>query len=309
VVGSQKVQPTCFCLAYDRRGHWISCAGPLFVSNMCSYTAIMATYALAGTPSVPSAFSAQAVTAPKSRSRSVAVPPPPERTLPVSAELAGLFPGNGLPRGGTVLLGPPAPAETLGSVSASGASRGLVEPAPGLTSLLLLLLAGASSQGCWCAVVGLPELGLVAAVEMGADLDRLVLVPRPGSEGRWQNVVTTLLETVDLVCLAPQTPVRPTDARRLSARARERRSTLLVFDAASAPGAARGILRTAGAGRVGRVLPLWPGPCDLRCSVMESGWSGLEHGHGLLSLRRLEAEVGGRGAASRPRRGRLGIPA
>jgi hypothetical protein len=181
--------------------------------------------------------------------------------------------------------------------------------APGLTSLLLLLLAGTSSQGYWCAVAGLPELGLASAAELGADLSHLVLVPQPGPEGRWQNVVATLLETVDLVCFAPSTPVRPGDARRLSARARERCSVFIVLDAESASSrVARGFL-PGDASRPGRVVPRWPGPSDLRCAIKLSNWSGLERGHGLLGLRHLEAEVGGRGSASRPRRGLLRLPA
>jgi hypothetical protein len=181
--------------------------------------------------------------------------------------------------------------------------------APGLTSLLLLLLAGASSQGHWCAVAGLPELGPVAAAELGADLSHLVLVPNPGPEGRWQNVVATLLETVDLVCFAPSVPVRPGDARRLSARARERCSVLVVFDTETASSrVARGFL-PGGASRPGRAVPCWPGPSDLRCAIRSSEWSGLERGHGRLGLRHLEAEVGGRGSACRPRRDLLRLPA
>jgi hypothetical protein len=103
--------------------------------------------------------------------------------------------------------------------------------------------------------------------------------------------------------------VRPADARRLAARAREHCSTLVVLDAASTPtGVARGFL-SGGPARPGRVLARWPGPSDLRCAVRESSWSGLERGHGLLSFRQLEAEVGGRGAASRPRRDLLRLPA
>ena len=137
---------------------------------------------------------------------------------------------------------------------------------PGLTSLLLLLLVGTSSLGHWCAVTGLPELGLVAAAELGADLDHLVIIPNPGCEGRWQSVVATLLETVDLVCLAPDTPVRPVDARRLAARAREHCSTLLVLDACTPTGVARGFL-FGGPARPGRAMARWPGPSDLRCAV------------------------------------------
>jgi hypothetical protein len=276
----------------------------------------MASHALAGMPPLTDALPAATGTAPGSGSRPLPGsrllpgPLPVERVLPVLPELAGLFPGGGLPLGGTVLLGPTSTTEPLfgSGFPASSPGSGLPNRVSGLTSLLLLLLAGASSRGYWCAVVGLPELGLSAAVELGADLGRLLLVPRPGSEGRWQSVVTTLLETVDLICLAPDAPVRPADARRLAARARERRSTLVVLDAASPTGAPRGF-PCAGQVRAGRVVARWPGPSDLRCSVRESSWSGLERGHGLLSSRQLEAEVGGRGAASRPRTSRLRLPA
>jgi hypothetical protein len=264
----------------------------------------MATYAaLAEAPLSSGARSATGVVIP--RRSPVPGTFPTERALPVLPELAGLFPGGGLPRGGTVLLGPT--AESFPGLQATGSSSLATVRLPGLTSLLLCLLAGTSSGGYWCAVVGLPALGLAAAAELGVDLGHLVLVPRPGSEGCWQSVVATLLETVDLVCLAPGAPVRPADARRLAARARERCSTLLVLDGASAPtGAPREL--SPGPARPGRVVACWPGPSDLRCAVRTSSWSGLGHGHGLLSSRQLEAEVGGRGAASRPRRGQLRLP-
>ena len=264
----------------------------------------MATHALAGMSS-PSG-TRPVIGIASQGPRPIPGPLPAERVLPVLPELAGLFPGGGLPRGGTVLLGPAVAPDTF--LGPAGSSSTVANRTPGLTSLMLLLLAGTSSLGYWCAVVGLPELGFAAAAELGADLDRLVVVPRPGSEGRWQSVVATLLETVDLVCLAPDTPVRPVDASRLAARARERCSTLLVLDASTPTGVARGLL-SGGPARSGRVMARWPGPSDLRCAVRESSWSGLEHGHGLLSSRRLEAEIGGRGAASRPRRGLLRLPA
>ena len=266
----------------------------------------MATHALAGSLPPSGVRPAIGVAPGSPSSRPSPGPLPAERVLPVIPELAGLFPGGGLPRGGTVLLGPAMAPDRF--FSPAGPSTAVAKRTPGLTSLLLLLLAGTSSLGYWCAVAGLPELGFVAAAELGADLDRLVVVPRPGSDGRWQSVVATLLETVDLVCLAPDAPVRPVDARRLAARARERCSTLLILDANSPAGFARGLL-SGGAERPGRVVARWPGPSDLRCAVRESSWSGLERGHGLLSSRQLEAEVGGRGAASRPRRGLLRLPA
>lgn len=234
--------------------------------------------------------------------------------LPVLPALAGLFPAGGLPRGGTVLLGPAGtPPEAPSKQEAGPAApveAGPAAPVPGLTSLLISLVAGVSSEGHWCAVVGLPELGIAAAHDLGADLGRLVLVPEPGREGCWQSVVATLLEIVELVCLVPGAPVRPGDARRLTARAREHSSTLLVLDAAARCGAGAAGSFASSPGRPGRrPMAHWPGPTDLRCAVAVSSWSGLGCGHGLLSSRQLEAEVSGRGAASHPRRGLLELPA
>jgi hypothetical protein len=173
-----------------------------------------------------------------------------ERTLPVVPPLTGLFPGAGLRRGSVV------------SVSGS-------------TSLLLGVLAGPSGEGSWAAAVGLPSLGLVAAAEVGIDLVRFALVPSPGSS--WSTVVGALLDAIDVVAVRPPGRVRPVDARRLAARARERGAVLVV----------------AGDGFDG---------ADLRLSVVSSSWSGLGRGHGLLRERRLEVAVSGRGAAVRERR-------
>src|ERR1051325_2751052 len=87
------------------------------------------------------------------------------RTLPVTPELSSLLPGHGLRRGSTVAV-------------AAGPSA----PAAGGTSLLLALLSEASRQGSWCAVVGVPSLGAIAAAESGVALDRLALVPDPRPE-------------------------------------------------------------------------------------------------------------------------------
>src|SRR6476660_8273685 len=64
----------------------------------------------------------------------------------------------------------------------AGLRRGSVVAVSGSTSLLCALLAGASQAGSWCAVVGLPDLGLVAAAGLGVALERLALVPDPGSQ-------------------------------------------------------------------------------------------------------------------------------
>jgi hypothetical protein len=190
-----------------------------------------------------------------------------DRLLPVTVALAGVLPVAGLQRGSTVV------------VDSHGAF--------GATSLALEMLAGSSIGGYWCAVAGCPELGLAAAAERGVDLARLLLVPSLGPQDRWTQVVASLFDAVDAVLYVPHPSVRPSDARRLAARARDRGAVQLVLD---------------------RHL-CWPGPSDLRCTVTGSQWAGLSRGHGLLSERFFEVEVSGRGAAARPRRSPLQLSA
>src|SRR3954465_9011169 len=132
------------------------------------------------------------------------------RVLPVAPELSGLLPGRGLRRGSTVSV-----------------ATGRSQPAGGGTSLLLALLSEASRTGSWCAVVGVPALGAVAAAESGIALDRLALVPNPGPE--WTTVVAALLDGVDIVVAAPPGPIAPTVANRLAARARQRGSVFVSY--------------------------------------------------------------------------------
>lgn len=178
------------------------------------------------------------------------------RVLPVRGELAGLLPWGGLRRGSTVSV-------------------------RGSTSLLLALIATATAEGCWAAVVGLPHLGVLAAAELGVAVHRLALVPQPGADAAVvERTVAALLDGIDLVSVA--VPVAPHTARRLSARARQRKAVLVPFGA-------------------------WPG-ADVELSYGEGAWSGLGAGHGVLAERRVEVRASGRGAASRPARAELLLP-
>jgi hypothetical protein len=180
-----------------------------------------------------------------------------ERLLPVLPALEPLLPGRGLRRGTTV------------AVARSAA-------------LALALVAGASAAGSWVAAVGLPDLGIVAAAETGVALERLALVPAPGARA-WPAVVAALLDAIDLVLVRSPPRLPAAQARRLSARARERGAVLVPLGA-------------------------WPEPADLRLAVTSSTWHGLGQGHGNLQARRVEVAVTGRGAASRERRVLLWLP-
>ena len=194
------------------------------------------------------------------------------RTLPVAPPLGDLFPDGSLRRGTTIVVGGPG-----GGTDADRAADGSV-------SVALALVAAASASGSWCALVGLDGLGAVAAQEAGIDLARLAVIPRP--DAAWAEATAALIDGVDLVVLCPPFPPRPAMARRLVARARERRSVLVVVP-----------------GRAG-----WPDPPDLCLSVGEARWDGAGTGEGFLSRRSMTVTATGRRSAARPRHHRVWLP-
>ncbi|SDH84542.1 hypothetical protein SAMN05444695_103365 [Rhodococcus triatomae] len=99
----------------------------------------------------------------------------------------------------------------------------------GATSLLLGLVASVTAAGGHVAVIGHPRLGLAAAVEMGARLERLALIPDPGADP--VEIAAVLLDGMDLVVLGlAGASVSPSRARAVVARARSKGATLLVTD-------------------------------------------------------------------------------
>jgi hypothetical protein len=182
----------------------------------------------------------------------------PGELLPVAPALTGLFPAGGLRRGTTVSVA-------------------------GSTSLVLALLAEATRAGSWAAVTGLPDLGLAAAAELGVDLDRLALVPRPGAEV--VAVLSALVDGFDLVVLGPVLArgVQPQVARRLAGRVRNRGAVLLTVGS-------------------------WPG-AELEVRVSGRRWRGATpDGSGHLQAREIVATSRGRGAATRPQAVALQLP-
>jgi hypothetical protein len=107
--------------------------------------------------------------------------------------------------------------------------RGTVAVCSGARSLLLSMVAAVTSAGGNVAIVGQPDIGLLAAVEMGADLSRLAVIPDPGTDP--VEVAAVLIDGMDLVVLGlGGRRVLQTRARAVVARARNRGCTLLVTD-------------------------------------------------------------------------------
>jgi hypothetical protein len=176
--------------------------------------------------------------------------------LPVLPALAELLPAGGLVRGSVVLV-----------------------DRPGL--LCLALVAAASAAGAWCGVAGIPDLGVAAAVGLGAEPARLMLVAHPGPG--WPQVVASMLEACEVVVVQP--PTRP------SAQIRRR---------------LEGVLRRGGGVLV--AAGEWEG-APVRLRVARRSWAGIGDGYGSLRACRAEVVAAGRGAVTRPRRRWLWLPA
>ena len=193
-----------------------------------------------------------------------------DRALPVLKALTGLLP-DGLRRGVTV------------GVSGAGAR-----------SMALALMARATQTGSWVAMVGAGDMGLAAAFEVGVALEHLVVVNAPHPD-QWAPVVATFVGAVDLVLVSPGHRPSTSDARRLSARCRERGSVLVcLFPEGRFPG------------------ERWPGRIDLQFSIGEVTWLGPDASRvgplARLRSRRVEVSVGGRGVSGNGRSDVLLLP-
>jgi hypothetical protein len=166
----------------------------------------------------------------------------------------------------------------LGDLLPHGGLRPGASYAVGSTSLAMALLAGPSTAGTWCGVIGAPEFGAEAATALGVDLSRVVFVPDPGY--RWVTVAAAMIDVLGLVLVKPPGPVHQGEAARLSARLRQRGSTLLAMGS-------------------------WP-QAEARLTILDNTWIGLGDGFGHLNARIATVSVDSRGG--RVRTGRLWLP-
>lgn len=122
------------------------------------------------------------------------------------------------------------PDDSLLEVSDLGVlPRGTVAVVSGARSLELKIVAAVTAEGGHVAIIGQPDVGLLAAVEMGADLSRIAVIPEPGADP--VEVAAVLMDGMDLVVLGlGGRSVPPSRARAVVARARQRGCTLLVTD-------------------------------------------------------------------------------
>ncbi|MDI2098172.1 hypothetical protein [Ruicaihuangia caeni] len=153
-----------------------------------------------------------------------------ERTLPTLPGLAEVLPGGGLRPGA--------------SYSIEGSAR-----------LAMSLMVGPASAGAWCGVVGMPEFGVEAAAGVGLELERVVLIPRPGEH--WLAVTASLADALSVVLVKPTARVGHATASKLSARLRQHDAVLIAFGD-------------------------WP-EAEARLRLEEPRWQGLGQGSGHLT--------------------------
>src|SRR5438105_3377794 len=203
-----------------------------------------------------------------------------EAALAEVMRMPGPHPTASIPAagGGGVLPVLPALRELL---PRGGLARGSVVAAAGFGLLCLALVAGASADGAWCGIAGIPEAGVLAAAGLGLDAERTLLVPDPGPG--WPQVVASLLDGCELVLLRPPVPASAQVRRHLDATLRRGRGVLLVTGD-------------------------WPG-AQVRLRVVARRWTGLGDGHGLLRACRAEVMTEGRGEAALARTRWVWLPA
>lgn len=171
-----------------------------------------------------------------------------DRLIPIAGPIGRHLPAGGLRRGSTVALDGP--------------------PGAGSTTVAFQLAAATTSAGEWAAVVD-PDatLGARAAAEAGVVLERCAVVRRVPPD-RWPAVVSALIDGVSFVVATVPPNLRPGDARRLTARARQRATVLVALGG-------------------------WPAEAVLRICAHGRDWSGLAAGEGLLANATLDVRVEG----------------
>ena len=166
-------------------------------------------------------------------------------------------------------LSVPGPLRTLFPRGSLRAGSSVALEGAASTSLLLSLAVAAAGEDSWCAIAGMPDLGLRSAMDAGLDPCRLALAPADGEQR--PQVLSALADGVGVLVLGPDLDLAPALWRSLLGRARTADTLVL----AAAP----------------------PGRADLTLRSTARGWSGLGQGSGRLRRRRLEITAEGRGIA------------
>lgn len=171
--------------------------------------------------------------------------------FPVPEPLSILFPHGKIRAGSTVGI--------------SGSAR---------SSLAFGLAGAAMGEESWCALVGMPHVGAGAFEGLGIDPARTALVPHPGPNAT--QVLSALVDGIDVLVLGADLPLTDALWRSLTARARTHGTVILQISCTTHT------LRQ-----------------DLSLVSEHREWTGMSRGYGRLRSRIITVCAQGRGAASR----------
>ena len=152
------------------------------------------------------------------------------------------------------------------------------------TTFAAALTIAVSQSSKWTAVVGLPGLSSQAVSHLGVDLSRWVFVDHPQDHAA--EVVQALMGSVALILIGSNTKIRSDHGRKIAARMRSKGTSIITV------GDARG-------------YNLRP---SFSLKILRASWSGIGHGNGRLTSRRLEVEAVHRGVTSNSHRRLFYLP-
>lgn len=161
--------------------------------------------------------------------------------------------------------------DALAPLLPNGLRKGQIIAVEGSTSLALALVARASKEGAWAAIVGMPNVGVIAAARRGIDLARVALIPYPGIQA--PATLGACIDDIDIVMVGQGLALSDSDRRRLAARAKQ--SGCVVVAAGS-----------------------WPG-AHVQLTAEVTRWRGLGAGEGRLRERDVTVAITGRSGAAR----------
>lgn len=120
------------------------------------------------------------------------------------------------------------------------------------------------------AVVGVPDLGIEAAGELGVALSRIVVVDAGSGPKQWAERVTAAADGFDLILTRP--PVGADRVARKLVNRLQASGAVMVSVGRTTPGIA----------------------CDIELTTTHLGWYGIGSGWGAVTSRDVAVNVGGR---------------
>jgi hypothetical protein len=168
----------------------------------------------------------------------------------------------------------PALADILGGGLVRG--RSMVCTGDAAVALSMRVVARATQDGAWLAVVGVDDLGLSAAAEQGIALHRTVLVSAPRAVREWAAAVATAIDGFGLLMLQVPPGITVGEARKVVARVQARRAVVVLVDPARQPA----------------VVSAFQPDVALHTSTLR--WFGIGDGTGHVRAREVRVVVGGR---------------